>query len=128
MNIASFRDRGGASYGALSETGIIDLGRRLEARYPTLRRVLDAGALGEVSALAAELDADLDAADVTFLPVIPDPDKIVCSGVNYKLHIEESQVGVPDHPILFTRLANTLVGHGEPLIRPSASERFRLGG
>jgi 2-keto-4-pentenoate hydratase/2-oxohepta-3-ene-1,7-dioic acid hydratase in catechol pathway len=123
MRIASFRRGGVASYGVVDGSRIADVGAALKARFATLRDVLAAGALDELR--AARTGAPHYAlAEVRFLPVVPNPDKIVCSGVNYRLHIEESHVAIPTHPILFTRFANTLVGHGEPLVKPRASDQL----
>lgn len=124
MKIASFIHGSEYSYGVVVGDGIVDLGRRYRDRFPSLRALLDAAALDEAAAMAAREPADFKIDDVTFHPVVPNPDKIICSGVNYRLHIEESDVDVPDRPILFTRLSNTLVGHGQPLICPAVSEQF----
>ncbi|MFI7452942.1 fumarylacetoacetate hydrolase family protein [Nonomuraea sp. NPDC049714] len=59
--------------------------------------------------------------DVTLLPPIPRPEKILCIGLNYRSHSEESGFDVPDYPAVFARFANGLVAHGAPLVRPNAS-------
>jgi 2-keto-4-pentenoate hydratase/2-oxohepta-3-ene-1,7-dioic acid hydratase in catechol pathway len=58
---------------------------------------------------------------VTYLPPIPDPDKIICIGLNYLSHILEGGREVPKYPTIFTRFANSQVGHGQPIIRPKSS-------
>ena len=64
---------------------------------------------------------------ITFLPPIPDPEKIICVGLNYLTHIREGGRDVPKQPTIFTRFANTQVGHLQALIRPAAvgDARFR---
>lgn len=54
--------------------------------------------------------------------------KILCVGVNYRPHIEEMGREVPDHPVVFTRFASSLVADGEPIIRPSVSGQFDFEG
>jgi 2-keto-4-pentenoate hydratase/2-oxohepta-3-ene-1,7-dioic acid hydratase in catechol pathway len=54
--------------------------------------------------------------------------KILCVGVNYRPHIEEMGRDIPDYPVVFTRFASSLVGPGEPVIRPLASEQFDFEG
>jgi 2-keto-4-pentenoate hydratase/2-oxohepta-3-ene-1,7-dioic acid hydratase in catechol pathway len=54
--------------------------------------------------------------------------KILCVGVNYRPHIEEMGREIPEHPVVFTRFASSLVGHGEPVIRPRVSEQFDFEG
>src|SRR5262249_60897866 len=120
MKLASFTASGRASYGIVVGDGIIDLGARLGARYPSLRAALAGDASGEI-ARAADGKPDLALSDVRLLPPIPAPDKIVCIGLNYRAHAAEAGLKVPDHPSLFLRLTNTLVPHGGALVRPSVS-------
>jgi len=120
MKLASFTAAGRASYGIVGDNGIVDLGPRLGARYPTLRAALAGGALGEIAG-AASAKPDFALAQATLLPPIPAPDKIVCIGLNYRAHAAEAGLKVPEHPSLFLRLTNTLVPHGGALVRPSVS-------
>ncbi len=82
MRLASFRTAQGASYGAVTGKGIVDLGRRLGNRYSDLRTLLERNGLEEARK-AAGAAADYKESDVTWLPVIPNPGKIVCVGLNY---------------------------------------------
>ncbi len=59
--------------------------------------------------------------DVTLLPPVTRPEKILCIGLNYRSHTQESGFEVPDYPAVFARFANGLVAHGAPLVRPNAS-------
>ena len=81
MRLASFRVNGRASYGAVTDGGIIDLGRKL-TKYPTLLDVFRAQALAEARA-AATGPADHQVKDVEMLPPILAPDKNICVGINY---------------------------------------------
>jgi 2-keto-4-pentenoate hydratase/2-oxohepta-3-ene-1,7-dioic acid hydratase in catechol pathway len=127
MKLASFVTGGRASYGRLSDGGLVDLGARLGSRFPTLRAALAGDALGEI-ARAAGAKPDLALADVTLLPPITAPDKIVCIGLNYRAHAAEAGLKVPEHPSLFLRLTNTLVPHGGALVRPSVSDAMDYEG
>lgn len=126
MKIASFRANATASYGLVTDAGVVDAGRRLTA-YPTLSAVLAGGALPELAKLAGE-PADHALSAVELLPTIPDPQKIFCIGVNYATHLAESGHPTPAHPMIFTRFANTQVGAGQPMVRPRESERFDYEG
>src|ERR1700760_866324 len=122
MKIASFKAAGRASYGLVTDSGVIDAGKRLPD-YPTLKQLLTKGSLDLLGKLKGEkADHALDA--VELLPTIPDPDKVFCIGVNYATHLAESGHPTPAHPMIFTRFANSQVGHGQPMIRPLESERF----
>ena len=52
------------------------------------------------------------------------PAKIVCLGLNYRDHAEESGLGIPEHPVLFARFASSLTGHKAPIILPKVSEQL----
>jgi 2-keto-4-pentenoate hydratase/2-oxohepta-3-ene-1,7-dioic acid hydratase in catechol pathway len=124
MKLVSFRVDGVASYGVVKDGGIVDAGRRLAA--PDLKGAI-AGGLDQLEALANETaDYGLDA--VERLPVIPNPDKILCIGINYLTHVKETGRPLPDYPMIFTRFANSQVGHGQPMVRPLESEKFDYEG
>lgn len=114
MKLMSFRDASGrAGWGAVEGDKVADL----TASAPTLRAALAAGRPITVPAAAPRLGL----ADLTYLPPIPDPDKIICVGLNYLTHIREGGREPPAMPTIFTRWANTQVGHGQPMIRPKVS-------
>lgn len=126
MKIASFKAGATASYGIVTDAGIIDAGRRLK-NFPTLKALLTHGSLDDLRKLQGERpDHALSA--VELLPTITDPDKIFCIGVNYATHLAESGHPTPAHPMIFTRFANSQVGSGQPMIRPLESERFDYEG
>ncbi len=128
MRLISYRTDHGASWGVVTGDGIIDLGRALDARFPTLRSALDVDALAELSDYARGRSPDHALDRVTFDPVIPWPDKVLCVGVNYLAHrLETGRDAVP-YPTLFTRFANTLVGHNRSLVRPRVSSQLDFEG
>jgi 2-keto-4-pentenoate hydratase/2-oxohepta-3-ene-1,7-dioic acid hydratase in catechol pathway len=124
MRLASYQANGAASYGIVTGDGIIDAGRRLPG-VRDLRAALAAPA--KLAALAGAAP-DLKLADATLLPVIPNPDKIFCIGVNYLTHLKETGREPPAHPMIFTRFAASQVGAGQPMLRPRESEKFDFEG
>jgi 2-keto-4-pentenoate hydratase/2-oxohepta-3-ene-1,7-dioic acid hydratase in catechol pathway len=85
MKFLSFQSGKDASYGAVVGDGVVDLGKRLGKKYPTLRAALAAGALAELTKVASGAKkTDLPLKKVKYLPVIPDARKIICVGLNYK--------------------------------------------
>ncbi len=128
MRVASFAREGKPGYGIVVANGIIDAGRRLGVAAPDLRALLALDALGELHAIAAEAEADFPLADVRFAPVIPNPDKILCVGLNYRAHVEETGRETPRYPILFTRFPASQTGHNQALVRPSVSDKFDFEG
>lgn len=125
MRLCSFVAGGGQSYGIVTGMGIRDAGTARQ-EWDDLKAVLEAGALDQ---LAAHADGEiLDADGVTMLPPIPNPGTVLCVGMNYAAHVAEAGRDKPTYPAIFTRTANSIVGHGQALVRPKASERFDFEG
>lgn len=116
---------GTASYGIVDGEKLVDVGKTLRARHHDLRAVLAAGAVGDLAGADGER---LDFSDVTLLPPVANPDKIICIGLNYMTHIRETGRDVPKKPSIFTRYPSSLVGHGVDLVRPKASDWFDFEG
>ena len=128
MRLVSFRHSGAHKFGAAVDGGIVDLSERTGARWPGLRAAIAAKAFGELAAAAKGVAPDLAFDDVELLPTIPDPEKILCIGLNYASHAGEVGRGLPTVPSVFSRLHNTLVGHGGSIVRPRASIAFDFEG
>lgn len=126
MRLVSFEHDGQQSYGLASDDRILEASVEFRQRFPDLRAVIAAGVEHELADDAG--GAIHNAADIHFVPVIPNPDKILCVGVNYREHIEEMGRQVPDYPVVFVRFSGSVVGHGEPIIRPAASEQLDFEG
>ncbi|MCX2888631.1 MULTISPECIES: fumarylacetoacetate hydrolase family protein [unclassified Pseudomonas] len=127
MKIASFIYDGRSSYGVVDGDTVSDAGAVLGQRYSDLRSVLaSSNGLDELAALRDAPTLSVD--QVQWLPVIPNPDKVLCVGLNYLKHIVETGREVPKHPTLFTRFASAQVGHDQPLIQPKASAAFDFEG
>mgnify|MGYP000308238273 CR=1 FL=1 len=123
MKLLSFMHAGRPGWGALVDGDrIVDLSQD----FASLRAAIAADAV--VGLDLAGRAPSLDLAAVQLLPVIPDPDKILCIGVNYHSHREEMNRDHADYPTVFIRFANTQVAHGAPLVRPPESEQFDYEG
>ena len=128
MKLASFSAAGRDTYGAVVEGGVVDLGRRLGDRYPTLRAAIAGDALARLAGEVAAAKPDFSLAQVTLLPPITDPDKVICAGRNYRAHAAEAGGAPPENPQVFLRLVNTLVAHGQPMVCPKISGDFDYEG
>jgi 2-keto-4-pentenoate hydratase/2-oxohepta-3-ene-1,7-dioic acid hydratase in catechol pathway len=124
MKLMSFQHQGKASYGAVKDGGVVDLGRRLGTRYPNLKALLAGNGLDEAKRLAAAEKPDYKLGEVAFLPVIPDPNKILAIGLNYADHAAEAGLQAPAKPIVFPRWPDSQTGHDQPLVKPPESEQF----
>ncbi len=127
MKLMTYTTGGTRTYGIAVDGGVIDVGARLGGKYPNLAAVLEADALGELGVLAGE-DPDAALDDVTFLPPLPEPEKIVCVGLNYEAHRVETNNEPSGYPVLFARFAHCQVGHRQPIVRPNNSERLDYEG
>jgi 2-keto-4-pentenoate hydratase/2-oxohepta-3-ene-1,7-dioic acid hydratase in catechol pathway len=70
----------------------------------------------------------IDFEDLRFLPVVPNPSKIFCVGLNYRSHAEETSNEIGQYPVLFLRVAESQVGHLEGMVAPSVSTEFDYEG
>lgn len=124
MRYVSFRHAGRTGYGAVIGDRIADLGA-LAGAPVDLRAALASDRLAE---LARAARPTLALADVRLLPVVPNPAKILCVGLNYQTHLAETGRSTTAHPTIFTRFADTLVGAGDPIVLPRASIRLDYEG
>ncbi len=128
--LVAFTRDGKPGYGLLSGEGVVDLSAREGSRWPSLREVIEAGALPELVEKGSRLAADFAVADIRFEIPIPAPEKIICVGVNYPDRNEEYKDGqaAPSNPSLFIRFPRSFVGHGTPLTRPVVSQQLDYEG
>jgi acylpyruvate hydrolase len=92
-----------------------------------LRDLIATGRLDELeqalSDWTPELSQTVDPASLELLPPVPDPDKIICIGLNYRSHAEEFGLELPQAPTIFAKFRNALVGPGQDVVLPAASEK-----
>ena len=121
MKLLSFEHAGQTRFGIVQGDGVIDLVKAMGGRYPSLRALLAAQALAEVRGAIAGRSPDVALSEIQFLPVITDPGKIWCCGLNYVEHVRETQREVTEQPTFFMRVADSQVGHNQPMMRPAES-------
>ena len=124
MRLATGRRRDGTMvWGPVGADGIADASARWNSPADLVEAAMDErgrAAIGDEAGASTPLD------QLELLPPIPTPARIICVGVNYADHAAESDRApeAPGHPVLFTRFASSLVGHGQPIERPVASHQF----
>jgi 2-keto-4-pentenoate hydratase/2-oxohepta-3-ene-1,7-dioic acid hydratase in catechol pathway len=127
MKFATFKANGTATWGLIDGEDAVDLGTVLQDRYPDLKSAIASNALHE----AAERIGDAKRYPLTgieWLPVIPNPDKILCVGLNYEMHRKETGRAEVDNPTIFTRFANSQTGHLANIVRPRVSHELDFEG
>jgi 2-keto-4-pentenoate hydratase/2-oxohepta-3-ene-1,7-dioic acid hydratase in catechol pathway len=129
MKLLSFVVDGHPSYGTLKDNGIVDLRARFATEECTsLRQLLEGNRLADAATLTATARPDHSLDKIAFAPVIPDPGKIICVGLNYRDHVAETGRTVTEKPALFARFACSQVGHLQPLVKPKVSDDFDYEG
>jgi acylpyruvate hydrolase len=122
MRLVSYRSEEGTRAGVQTADGVLDAGGLLGGRPLGLRQLIEQGRLDELAERTDSASAE-PASVIRLLPPIPDPDKIICLGLNYRSHAAEAGIDPPEQPTFFAKFRNALVPAGATVALPSASER-----
>jgi len=127
--IATFSAGGQSFYGAVADGGIIALSPDFP-QWPTLREVIEAGALETLVEPAKGRPVTHNAGSFRYEIPVPAPEKIICVGVNFPDRNAEYKDGhdAPPNMSLFVRFPRSFTGHDQPLIRPKASDKLDYEG
>lgn len=133
MRLVTFSHPTGPRLGLRLGDVLIDLKVAAPGLPSSMKALLALGDAGleavREAAAAAPASAQVRFSSVRLLPPVPDPDKIVCVGLNYVDHaVEIDPQRLPEHPVFFGRMATTLIGHDAPLIRPRVSKQLDFEG
>lgn len=133
MRVLTFKDGGVNRLGLATDAGVIDVakaGEALGVKVPgSVGEAIangNAGLAELASKAAGETSAPwlLTESGLTYGPAVSSPGKIICVGLNYRKHAEESGAPIPTHPVLFSKFSNTLAGHNENVPLPSAGQQY----
>jgi 2-keto-4-pentenoate hydratase/2-oxohepta-3-ene-1,7-dioic acid hydratase in catechol pathway len=129
MKYASFRAIDGTpTWGVIHSDTAYDLGPTGLALADDLKAAVASGLFGTVGDHYRHAPHRPEA-DIEFLPAITDPAKIVCIGVNYRSHQQETGKGQGNRvPTVFTRFADTQIGAGQPALMPASTTQFDYEG
>ncbi|AIV74194.1 fumarylacetoacetate (FAA) hydrolase family protein [Burkholderia pseudomallei] len=128
MKLISFRAAGQESYGVVLGDEVVDLAPIASRTGASLKAALAGNHLKDIEAWASTAASRLRIDDVELLPVIPDPAKILCVGINYLSHVQETGRDVPTRPMIFTRFADSQTAHLGPIVRPAVSDHLDFEG
>ena len=128
MRIINFSKNGTPTLGVRRKDQIVDLSIAAPSLPRDLRGLLEAGdkAMAEAqhAAEAAGDDALVAADGLTYLPPIENADKYLCIGLNYVDHAEETNSPIPEYPIVFVRMRNSLAAHNQPMECAKATSQY----
>src|ERR1700704_84776 len=127
MKLASFKIGNSITWGMIENEEALDVGALLKDRYPDLKSAIAADALSAVRDAIGKAKR-YPTAGIIWLPVIPNPDKILCIGLNYETHRKETGRTEVEHPTVFGRFANSQTGHLADIIRPKLSHDLDFEG
>ncbi|MBI1321987.1 fumarylacetoacetate hydrolase [bacterium] len=126
MKFATIETEHGPRACLLTEGHYVDLHAADPTLPPSVKAILSMGKAGlEKAAAAAAKPGTLrfDPSTVKHLAVVPDPQKIICLGLNYRDHAIESGMEIPPEPVLFSKYPSALTGHGSPIVLPAVSDQ-----
>ena len=125
MSFVSFEIAGQKSYGLWKDEGHwIQVPEGFQKQYPDLKSAIAADKLDELEVLTLQSGKTVSSAEARLLPVIPNPSKIFCVGLNYKSHVAETKRSDSEYPAIFTRFVDSLSAHNAPLPHPQETTRF----
>src|SRR5437763_14598440 len=122
MRLATIQTPAGPRAAVLDGLQYVDLHATDSSLPSSMRELLEAGPdLLRAAEKAARREKAVKhpAANVRLLAPVPDPHKIVCLALNYRDHAAESGAPIPKEPILFSKYATALVGHGDNIVLPT---------
>jgi 2-keto-4-pentenoate hydratase/2-oxohepta-3-ene-1,7-dioic acid hydratase in catechol pathway len=128
MKLISFIHQGKTSYGAVQGDKVLDLAALMGDQAPDVKTLITKNLLGAAATATEGASFNLKLADITLLPPVPNPGKIFCVGLNYADHVRETGRDLTEKAAIFTRFADSQVGHGQALVRPPESVRFDYEG
>ena len=126
MKLISYEVKNEKKYGlVVNDDSIIDLSKRIDAE--DLKSLITLNKLDEAKTFENE-KADYQLSEVKLLPVIENPEKIICAGVNYDEHRRETRIDVTVNPTIFFRVAQSQIAHGDSMLIPIESDRLDYEG
>ena len=122
MKLVSFGGGGQERAGAVVDGGIVDLNEANSALPASVLGILEQGLLAEAEQTAHAADDHIPEDSVRLAAPIPRPSKVICVGLNYKDHAEETGQELPQHPLLFSKATSAVIGPYDDVILPEESK------
>ncbi|MGH2531232.1 MAG: fumarylacetoacetate hydrolase family protein [Thermomicrobiales bacterium] len=129
MILVTFRDGKALKLGVKTERGIVDVAAASNGTGPETVEAVLAG--GDAARYALEALADnapeatvRDEASLTFGPSLPHPGKLICIGLNYRRHAEETNAPIPQSPVIFSKFNNTIAAHNDDVPLPTVATEY----
>ena len=127
MNFISFLNNNEERFGIVFNNKVTDLTGQIN-NIKSLKELIQFNCLEEGRSYAKNNPGDIDINSIKLLPVIPNPSKIICVGLNYHEHVKETEKTIADNPVTFQRFNDSQVAHMENMIIPKASDYLDFEG
>ena len=127
MNFISFLNNNEEKFGIVFNNKVTDLTGQIN-NIKSLKELIQFNCLEEGRSYAKNNPGDIDINSIKLLPVIPNPSKIICVGLNYHEHVKETEKTISDNPVTFQRFNDSQVAHMENMIIPKASDYLDFEG
>ena len=130
MKLAKLQRMERTIWAAITDDGAVDLSPVIGTEPSAIWNHLPPDGIARITDFVAGRTADIAAGELNYAPLLPDPEKIICVGVNYHNRNEEYRDGseAPKYPSLFIRAPTSFTGHQAPLVRPRESEQLDYEG
>ena len=127
MYFISFLNNNEERFGIVFNNKVTDLTGQIN-NIKSLKELIQFNCLEEGRSYAKNNPGDIDINSIKLLPVIPNPSKIICVGLNYHEHVKETEKTIADNPVTFQRFNDSQVAHMENMIIPKASDNLDFEG
>ena len=121
MKFVSFLQKSQAKFGISDGKNITDLTGKINGAN-TLKELISNKGIEEAKQYAKKNPGDISLDKIEYLPVIPNPGKIICVGLNYSEHVKETGRTVEQNPVIFFRVPESQTAHKQVIQRPKVSE------
>jgi len=120
MKFVSFLQKGQAKFGISDDKNITDLTGKIKGAN-TLKELIANNGISDAKEYAKKNPGNINLDQIEYLPVIPNPGKIICVGLNYSEHVKETGRTVEQNPVIFLRVPESQTAHKQPIQRPKVS-------
>ena len=127
MKFISFKHNKQNKFGIINNNKITDLTGKI-SNSNTLKDLIQNQGIEEAKSYATNNPGNINDSEIEYLPLIPNPGKIICVGLNYSEHVKETNRTVEENPVIFHRFPESQTAHLQPIQRPLVSQSLDFEG